>query len=430
MLPREPGARNHRRAGTGRARACQSSTRSSGTRSWSRRPTSSPPTSASRAASSRRSAGTWAPRAARSTPPAATCCRAASTPTAISISRCADAVTLADDFLSGPISAAHGGTTTVMPFACQLQGQSVRAAVEDYHRRAAGKPVIDYAFHLIVSDPTEDVLRRELPALIARGLHVVQDLHDLRDPEARRPADHRRAGRRAPRGRHGDGARGELRLHRLAHRAARARGPDGAVLPRGVAAARRRARGHAPGHHHVRARRRAHPARARLRGGRRGADPLGAGAGLADLRRDVPAVPRADGRSPRRAGVRGRQVRLQPAAARRGEPGGDLARAPERRLPRLLLRPRRVPLRSSGGQEAARHRGAVHEDPQRRARRRDAAAHPLLRGRQQGPHRPRRPSSPSPPPTPPSSTGSTRARAASPWAPTPTSSSGTRTARS
>ena len=120
-----------------------------------------------------------------------------------------DSVTLADDFLSGPISAAHGGTTTVVPFACQLQGQSVRAAVEDYHRRAAGKPVIDYAFHLIISDPTEDVLRDDLPALISRGLHVVQDLHDLRDAEAQRPADHRRAGRRPSRGRHGDGARGE-----------------------------------------------------------------------------------------------------------------------------------------------------------------------------------------------------------------------------
>ncbi len=80
-----------------------------------------------------------------------------------------DTVTLADDFLSGTVSAAHGGTTTVVPFACQLQGQSVRAAVEDYHRRAADKPVIDYAFHLIVSDPTEHVLRDELPALIHEG---------------------------------------------------------------------------------------------------------------------------------------------------------------------------------------------------------------------------------------------------------------------
>jgi len=80
-----------------------------------------------------------------------------------------DTVTLADDFLSGTVSAAHGGTTTVVPFACQLQGQSVRAAVEDYHRRAADKPVIDYAFHLILSDPTESVLRDELPALIREG---------------------------------------------------------------------------------------------------------------------------------------------------------------------------------------------------------------------------------------------------------------------
>ena len=80
-----------------------------------------------------------------------------------------DSVTLADDFLSGPISAAHGGTTTVVPFACQLQGQTARAAVEDYHRRAAGKPVIDYAFHLIISDPTETVLRDDLPGLIREG---------------------------------------------------------------------------------------------------------------------------------------------------------------------------------------------------------------------------------------------------------------------
>jgi dihydropyrimidinase len=80
-----------------------------------------------------------------------------------------DSVTLADDFLSGTVSAAHGGTTTVMPFACQLQGQGVRAAVEDYHRRAGRKPVIDYGFHLIISDPTEAVLRHELPALIGEG---------------------------------------------------------------------------------------------------------------------------------------------------------------------------------------------------------------------------------------------------------------------
>src|SRR5262245_19493632 len=42
-------------------------------------------------------------------------------------------IRLADDFLSGTVSAAHGGTTTIVPFACQLRGGSVRAAVDDYH---------------------------------------------------------------------------------------------------------------------------------------------------------------------------------------------------------------------------------------------------------------------------------------------------------
>ena len=46
----------------------------------------------------------------------------------------------------------------MIPFACQMKGQSLRAAVEDYHRRANGKAVIDYAFHLILSDPTDHVL--------------------------------------------------------------------------------------------------------------------------------------------------------------------------------------------------------------------------------------------------------------------------------
>lgn len=75
----------------------------------------------------------------------------------------------ADDFHSGTISAAFGGTTTIIPFALQMKGSGVRAAVEDYHERAAGKAVVDYAFHLIISDPTPTVLRDELPALIEEG---------------------------------------------------------------------------------------------------------------------------------------------------------------------------------------------------------------------------------------------------------------------
>jgi dihydropyrimidinase len=75
----------------------------------------------------------------------------------------------ADDFRSGTISAACGGTTTVMPFAMPLRGESLREVVEDYHRRADGKAVVDYAFHLVVSDPSPQVLGQELPALIHDG---------------------------------------------------------------------------------------------------------------------------------------------------------------------------------------------------------------------------------------------------------------------
>lgn len=75
----------------------------------------------------------------------------------------------ADDFYSGSVSAAFGGTTTIMPFAAQHRGQSLRDVVQSAHDRAGPKCVIDYAFHLIVSDPNDQVLGQELPALIEDG---------------------------------------------------------------------------------------------------------------------------------------------------------------------------------------------------------------------------------------------------------------------
>ncbi len=80
-----------------------------------------------------------------------------------------DGLRMADDFRTGSVSAACGGTTTVIPFAAQEKGHSLRAAVDDYHRRAGGKSVVDYAFHLIVADPTHAVLQDELPGLIREG---------------------------------------------------------------------------------------------------------------------------------------------------------------------------------------------------------------------------------------------------------------------
>lgn len=75
----------------------------------------------------------------------------------------------ADDFKSGSISAVFGGNTTIVPFAAQHKGQSLREVVERYRARAEARSVIDYACHLIVSDPSEQVLGQELPALIQDG---------------------------------------------------------------------------------------------------------------------------------------------------------------------------------------------------------------------------------------------------------------------
>ena len=83
-------------------------------------------------------------------------------------------VETADDFESATVSAACGGTTTVIPFAPQQKGESLREAVEAYTRRASGRAVIDYGFNLIVSDPTPTVLDDELPDLVAAGHTAVK----------------------------------------------------------------------------------------------------------------------------------------------------------------------------------------------------------------------------------------------------------------
>jgi dihydropyrimidinase len=78
-------------------------------------------------------------------------------------------IVMADDFESATRSAAFGGNTTVLPFCLQERGQSLRQAVRDYHAKAEGQCYIDVSFHLIISDPTDQVLGQELPALIKDG---------------------------------------------------------------------------------------------------------------------------------------------------------------------------------------------------------------------------------------------------------------------
>lgn len=80
-----------------------------------------------------------------------------------------DGTVMADGFESGTRSAAAGGNTTVLPFAMQIKGTSLRSCVEDYHTKAKGNCFTDVSFHLVISDPTPQVLGQELPALVRDG---------------------------------------------------------------------------------------------------------------------------------------------------------------------------------------------------------------------------------------------------------------------
>ncbi len=75
-----------------------------------------------------------------------------------------------DDYYSGSVSAAFGGNTCLIPFAAQHRGQKLQDVLDLYHGRAAPKSVIDYSFHLIISDPTDEVINRELPSVIKQGV--------------------------------------------------------------------------------------------------------------------------------------------------------------------------------------------------------------------------------------------------------------------
>jgi dihydropyrimidinase len=75
----------------------------------------------------------------------------------------------ADDFESGTIAAAYGGTTTLIDFAIQYKGQTLRHALDAWMKKAEGKASIDYAFHCIITD-IEGAQLDELKAFVREGV--------------------------------------------------------------------------------------------------------------------------------------------------------------------------------------------------------------------------------------------------------------------
>ena len=75
----------------------------------------------------------------------------------------------ADDFETGTRAAAFGGTTTLIDFAIQYKGQSLRQAFDTWMKKAEGKAVADFAFHCIITDLGAAQLE-EMGALIREGV--------------------------------------------------------------------------------------------------------------------------------------------------------------------------------------------------------------------------------------------------------------------
>ncbi|WP_367573648.1 dihydropyrimidinase [Streptomyces griseoaurantiacus] len=74
-----------------------------------------------------------------------------------------------DTFETGTRAAAWGGTTTIVDFAIQSVGGALREGLDAWHAKAEGNCAIDYGFHMIVSDVTEDTLK-EMDLLVDEGV--------------------------------------------------------------------------------------------------------------------------------------------------------------------------------------------------------------------------------------------------------------------
>ena len=76
---------------------------------------------------------------------------------------------VSDSFESGTRAAAFGGTTTVVDFAVQVKGETIRDGFEAWMAKAEGSCAIDYGFHMIVGDVNDSSLK-EMAAMVGEGV--------------------------------------------------------------------------------------------------------------------------------------------------------------------------------------------------------------------------------------------------------------------
>ena len=72
-----------------------------------------------------------------------------------------------DTWETGTRSAVAGGSTTIIAFVTQKrEEQSLWPALEEYHKKATGNAFCDYGFHFILTNPSEEILDKEMAQLV------------------------------------------------------------------------------------------------------------------------------------------------------------------------------------------------------------------------------------------------------------------------
>ena len=74
-----------------------------------------------------------------------------------------------DNFKTGTIAAACGGTTTIIDYAAHNHGEVMEAGLDNWHKKADGQAVIDYGFHMTLSEFTKRTLP-DMERMVERGV--------------------------------------------------------------------------------------------------------------------------------------------------------------------------------------------------------------------------------------------------------------------
>jgi dihydropyrimidinase len=84
------------------------------------------------------------------------------------------------DYFTGTRAAVFGGTTTVIDFSNQVPGGSLTRTIEDKHREAEGKALVDFGVHPVITRPDEETLT-EIEAVVQAGAPTIKCYMTYRD---------------------------------------------------------------------------------------------------------------------------------------------------------------------------------------------------------------------------------------------------------